>query len=63
MLRRSAAYTGMPGSSAPVARKNGAQYTQKPWPVFREYQMNRTENTSASTATIMSRAKRGVCMV
>jgi len=53
----------MPGSSAPVARKNGAQYTQKPWPVFREYQMNRTENTSASTATIMSRAKRGVCMV
>src|SRR5215510_3950783 len=44
------------------AEQQGAQYTQKLWPVLREYTMNKIENTSASTATIMSRAKRGVCI-
>src|SRR5690349_4361115 len=53
----------MPSSSAPAARKNGAQYSQKLLPVLREYQMNRIEKISARPATVMSRAKRGAWMV
>jgi hypothetical protein len=28
-----------------MVRENGAQYTQKPWAVLREYQMKRAEKT------------------
>lgn len=31
--------------------------------MLREYQMNRIEKTSASTATVTSRTNRGVCIV
>ena len=52
----------MPTRNATPAMMNG-RYSYHDWssPVLREYQMNRTENTRATTATIRSRASRGVC--
>ena len=49
----------MPRSSAAAARKYGAQYTQKLWPVLREYQMNRIENPVRTRSFAADRRERG----
>src|SRR4051812_26861437 len=52
----------MPSRNAAPAMRNGPQTRyQLSSAVLREYQMNNTEKTSASTATVRSRASRGVC--
>jgi hypothetical protein len=53
----------MPSRSATPASTNGDQYWKPLAPVLREYQMNRTENTRATTAMAVSRANRWPCMV
>ena len=54
---------GRRGCRAAARRRPGRTAPSRPrscWPVLREYQMNRIEKTSDTTATTMSRTNRGV---